>query len=81
MTRSQRAMNRRDKIIVNKCDLHSIEHHSYHFELNDTQSWNLLYKLSLKDWESKNNKKAPSKVDKSIVKIINLKDKYNVFNR
>uniref|UniRef100_UPI00404706EB hypothetical protein n=1 Tax=Aliarcobacter sp. TaxID=2321116 RepID=UPI00404706EB len=81
MTRSQRSINRRDKIIVNKCDLHSVEHHRYHFELNDTQSWNLLYKLSLKDWELQNNQKAPTKVDKNIVKIINLEDKYNVFNR
>ena len=80
MTRNQRAINRRDKIVVNKCDLHAIEHHSYHFELNDTQSWNLLYNMSLKDWESKNNQKASLNVDKSIVRIINLRDKYNVFN-
>lgn len=80
MTRNQRAINRRDKIVVTKSDLHSFEHHSYHFELNDTQSWNLLYNISIKDWESKNNQKASLKVDKSLVRIINLRDKYNVLN-
>ena len=40
--REQRALNRRDKITITKIPLHSLNHHSFHFELDCKKSWDLL---------------------------------------
>ena len=69
------ALARKGKITVKKVGLHSKEHTSFHFELNDTESFNLLYTMSIKQWELENGKKASTRVDKSKVRIIKLKDK------
>lgn len=74
-TREERANARKNKIKIRKIKLHSSAHNSFHFELNDTQSWNLLYTMSINEWEKQNNKKAPLKVDKTKLRIIKLEDK------
>ena len=73
--RQKRALERKNKIVVEKFNLHSSSHSSFHFELDTTVSWNLLCKMSIQKWEEENNQKASNKVDKSIVRIVSLKDK------
>ncbi|MDD2508584.1 hypothetical protein CRU94_07460 [Arcobacter sp. AHV-9/2010] len=73
--REQRALNRRDKITITKIPLHSLNHHSFHFELDCKKSWDLLYSMSIKKWENENKMVAPLFVDKNIIRKISLRDR------
>ena len=58
-----------------KIPLHSLNHHSFHFELDCKKSWDLLYSMSIKKWENENNMVAPLFVDKNIIRKISLRDR------
>lgn len=73
--REARSAERRKKITIKKTELHSAEHHSFHFELSDTESFSLLRKMSLERWQEENGYQSNGRVDRSMVKIIHLKDK------
>lgn len=74
----KRALERKKKITVKKTSLHDeISHHSFHFELNISQSWNLLTQMSIQKWESETGNKAPTWVDKTKVRIITLDERYD----
>lgn len=73
--RQKRSIERKKKMTVKRLNLHDLKHNSFHFELNTTESWNLLYTISIKKWEEETGQIAPLRVDKNKVRFINLKDK------
>lgn len=74
-TLEQRAKARRKIITLNKVDLHSQEHHSFHPHLSLKKSWELLTRLSKEAWIEKTGQIAPQRVDKSIYKFMNISSK------
>jgi hypothetical protein len=73
--RQKRSIERKKKMTVKRLNLHDLKHNSFHFELNTTESWNLLYTISIKKWEEETGQVAPLRVDKNKVRFINMKDK------
>ncbi|MEA3522513.1 MAG: hypothetical protein U9R50_06035 [Campylobacterota bacterium] len=74
-TMQERAKRRRVKATLQKVDLHSQEHHSFHTHLKPKDAWELLAKLSKEAWIEKTGAIADNRVDKSIVRFINTKQK------
>jgi len=52
--------------------VHSQEHHSFHPHLDIKKAWELLTRLSKEAWIEKTGEVPPLRVNKSIVKFINL---------
>lgn len=73
--RQLRAQKRKKTMTLNKVDLHSPYHNSFHLDYSVTQAWNLLYSMSIKEWEEKTGKTASTKVNKNKIKFISLKEK------
>lgn len=73
--RQLRAQERRKTITLDKFDLHSPEHNSFHLDYNVSQAWDSLYSMSIKEWEEKTGKLASTKVDKSKFRFISLREK------
>ena len=71
-TLEERAAARRKIATVQKIDLHSEEHNSFHIHLDVKRAWELLAKLSKERWMEETGEVAPQRVDKSICKFINL---------
>lgn len=69
-TIQERAEARKRTATVKKFDLHSKEHHSFYINLDATQAWELLAKLSKERWMEETGLMAPGAVDKSVCKII-----------
>ncbi|MEA2091571.1 MAG: hypothetical protein U9O83_04290 [Campylobacterota bacterium] len=71
----ERADARRKIITIQKFNLHSSLHHSFHLHLNLKDSWELLAKLSREAWIEKTGKEPALRVDKSICRFITLAQK------
>lgn len=71
----ERAELRRTKLTLNKVDLHSQEHHSFHTHLNTKDAWELLARLSQEAWIEKTGTIVNNRVDKSICKFISTEQK------
>ena len=65
----------RKKATVEKLDLHSKDHHSFHLDLDDKASWELLGRISKETWRLQTGVVPPFRVDKSVFKIISLHEK------
>lgn len=74
-TLQERAAQRKQSATVVKVHLKSDEHHSFHFHLNDEESFELLAKLSKEAYFEKTGMLAPSFVDKTKVRKISLLEK------
>ncbi len=75
LSMKERADARRKIVTVRKFDLHSHEHHSFHFHLNLKDSWELLARLSREAWMEKTGEEPSLRVDKSIYRFITLSQK------
>lgn len=75
LSMQERADVRRKRITIQKYNLHSSEHHSFHLHLNLKESWGILSRLSREAWREKTGKEPILSVDKSICKFISLAQK------
>lgn len=73
----KRAQERRQKATIQKVDLHSNRHNSFHTHLNVKQSWELLSKLSKEAWIEQTGKIPLNRVDKSVHRFISLDKKFS----
>ena len=69
-TMKERAKERRKHITFSKVNLHSNEHHSFHFDLDSKDSWELLARISQECWKEETGQLPSSRVDKSIYRFI-----------
>ena len=77
----QRAAKRRQNIKIKKTFLHDDkEHHSFHIELSDKQSFELLAEISKKRYFEETGKDAPNNVDKTKVRFITLDERYKYYS-
>ena len=68
--REKRRAKRLGQMQVKTMHLHSDLHHAFHTELSTHESWELLAKISQEAWQIQTGKKAPERLDKSIVNIV-----------
>ena len=68
--RQKRRVERLGNTIVQKIDLKSEENSAFHFNLTPLESWELLSRISKDAWFLESGQKAPSKLDKTKIKII-----------
>lgn len=71
----ERADARRKIVTIQKYNLYSSEHHSFHFHLGLKDSWELLARLSREAWIEKTGEEPSLRVDKSICRFISLEQK------
>lgn len=68
---AQRSLARRKSMTINKINLHSKEHHSFHVDVNGDTLSKLVFDMSMNEYGI-----SPlQRLDRTEVKIINLKDK------
>ena len=77
-TLKERAEQRKQNATVNKVSLKSKEHHSFHFHLSDEESFELLAKMSKEAYFETTGTVAFDFVDKTRVRKISLRQKYDV---
>ncbi len=75
LSMTERSDARKKIITIQKFNLHSSDHHSFHFHLDVKHSWELLARLSREAWKEQTGKEAPLRVDKSRCKFIRLEQK------
>ena len=68
---NQRRLERRKSMTINKVNLHSKEHHSFHIGIDGNTLSKLVFDMSMNEHGTSHLKR----LDKSEVKIIKLKDK------
>lgn len=79
-TLESRSQERKNRITIDRVNLHDEKnHHSFHFHLSDSQSFELLAKMSQDEWETKTGLKATNSVDKSKVRWLTLDERYKQY--
>ena len=59
---------------IQKMDLHASVHHSLHLDIDGDTASRLIYRMSMQHYRDTTGKPPPQRVDKTKVKIIDLKD-------
>jgi len=68
--RQKRREQRLKNIKVEKTSLHSNDNHSFCLDLSPLEAWELLAKISKEMWFIQTGQIAPTRVDKSQVRIL-----------
>ena len=68
---NQRSLERKKSMTINKVNLHSQEHHSFHLGVDGDTLSKLIFDMSM----SEHGTASLKRLDKTKVKIIKLKDK------
>ena len=72
--RQQRRKERQKSMQVVKTSLYSDTHNSLTAHLTPNQSWELVMRISLENWFLQTGQKAPVKLDKTHIRVLNSKE-------
>jgi len=72
-----RRLARQKNATIKRVLLHdNIEHHSFHLELNDYESWELLAKMTQDEWKNTMKCDTFPALDKTKIRKITLEERY-----